>query len=293
MIGVGNSGSRRFQAEPLEARSLLAGLPVPTGVAAVLEYRLPPGMAGVVSRVTWSDVAGEDGYRVEWSEGVDWEALTPDLGPDETSATQSLDAGQKRRYRVRSLLAGEESEPSAVVSPVTPVDLVVGVEAVATTEPPSLALHWALEPGATQYLVSRKTRDEPSWTLLTPTPLPGSAIGYTDTNVSVSDAFEYRVERRAAGTRCRSTVTSTRASTSRRYTIAGAFCSSSIRRRRSRWPQSSTGSATTCIGDGWRVERIDVPRDDDDAERPPQRRAGEEPDPGGLRQRPRRTSRAS
>lgn len=68
-------------------------------------------------------------------------------------------------------------------------DTVVLVEVSVSDSPPSIELLW---PAGAATTVSRKGLAAAAWTVLTNN-LPGTAAGYTDTNVTVGSAYEYRV----------------------------------------------------------------------------------------------------
>ncbi len=75
-------------------------------------------------------------------------------------------------------------------------DYAVQVTAAVQTTPPQIALSWGSYSGATQYLVYRKTWTATTWGAAIAT-LPGSATGFTDTNVTAGASYEYQVTRQA------------------------------------------------------------------------------------------------
>ena len=87
---------------------------------------------------------------------------------------------------------------SAVVraSAQTTPDYAVQASASVQTNPAQITLSWPGDPQATGYTVYRKARDAGSWG--TGTALPASATGYTDANVTVGNAYEYRVDKAAS-----------------------------------------------------------------------------------------------
>jgi hypothetical protein len=91
------------------------------------------------------------------------------------------------------VLAGFASRAAAQVAADYAVQLTASVQAA----PPRIALSWGSYSGATQYRVYRKTWTATAWGTAIAT-LPGSATGFTDTNVSVGSSYEYQVTRQAA-----------------------------------------------------------------------------------------------
>lgn len=70
-------------------------------------------------------------------------------------------------------------------------DVDVRVSAVMQTNPPQIMLVWPTDDRALRYDVSRKSRDDTTWGDVTS--LPASATGFTDTNIEVGTAYEYRI----------------------------------------------------------------------------------------------------
>jgi hypothetical protein len=64
------------------------------------------------------------------------------------------------------------------------------------TNPPSIALTWPADPGATGYAVYRKSRDASSWG--TGTVIDSSATSYVDSSVTNGGAYEYRIKEACA-----------------------------------------------------------------------------------------------
>src|ERR1051325_4423522 len=67
------------------------------------------------------------------------------------------------------------------------VELIASVQ----TNPPQITLNWPADSNATGYSISRKNPDALAWTALTN--LSGSATKFSDANVAIGAAFEYRV----------------------------------------------------------------------------------------------------
>ncbi len=75
----------------------------------------------------------------------------------------------------------------------TPRQYAVEVSAAIQTAPPQVSLQWPLDANATSYTLSRKLLTATSWTTLTT--LAANSTGYTDGNVAVGGAYEYRVKK--------------------------------------------------------------------------------------------------
>ncbi len=68
----------------------------------------------------------------------------------------------------------------------------VQISAVVQASPPKITLNWEPdEYGVNSYLLYRKSKASTSWG--TGTPLPGSALSYTDTNVVIGTSYEYQI----------------------------------------------------------------------------------------------------
>ncbi len=73
----------------------------------------------------------------------------------------------------------------------------VQLSAVVQVAPPKITLSWEPDPfGAKSYSIFRKAEQDTSWGGPIAT-LDGSALNYTDTNVSVGDAYEYQIVKSA------------------------------------------------------------------------------------------------
>lgn len=64
-------------------------------------------------------------------------------------------------------------------------------EAVVSTSPLSIELNWPFAANASQYTVSRKPKNAPSWSALAT--LPGSATSYTDTSLELNTLYDYQI----------------------------------------------------------------------------------------------------
>jgi fibronectin type 3 domain-containing protein len=157
---------------------------VPTGVTAV-------AVSSSQIDVTWQDVSGESGYRVERSlDGVGGWSVVATTGADVTSFSNAgLTASTTYWYRVAAYSTGGSSAPSAVVSATT--------QAVADTQPPSVPTKLKA--------TAAKNKVNLSWT------------GSTDSGSGVAG---YRVYRSSTGLDGSFTLLTTTTSTSASVTAA-------------------------------------------------------------------------
>jgi hypothetical protein len=138
-------------------------------------------------------------------------------------------------------------------------DYTVQVNVTVHTAPPSLEFQWPPDTAATGYTVSRKFSTASVWTVIAPG-LPGTAIGFTDTAITVGDAYEYRFSKVSAGI------------TAVSYTYSGIETPAIEQRGRIILLVDSVFStplqaelntlAQDLEGDGWFVLRHDVSRTD-------------------------------
>ncbi len=80
----------------------------------------------------------------------------------------------------------------------TTADLTVQISATVQASPAQITLHWPQDPAATSYAVYRKAAGAVGWgsTLAT---LGAADTTFTDPNVAVGDAWEYRISKTATG----------------------------------------------------------------------------------------------
>jgi hypothetical protein len=74
---------------------------------------------------------------------------------------------------------------------VEPYQYAVDLSSSVQAAPPQIRLNWSQDLNANGYTIARKAPGATSWTALTS--LPATANGYTDGNVTLGSAFEYRV----------------------------------------------------------------------------------------------------
>jgi hypothetical protein len=137
----------------------------------------------------------------------------------------------------------------------------VQLSAAVFTAPPRITLSWQPDPfGVDTYSVYRKTQPATDWGAPVAN-LPGSALNYTDTNVSIGEAYEYQVVK-----------TATLGYTGYGYIFAG-INAPLIESRGTLLlvvATNSTGSLSNelarlyndLLGDGWQVIRHDVSSND-------------------------------
>ncbi|HYV95591.1 MAG TPA: fibronectin type III domain-containing protein, partial [Chitinophagales bacterium] len=77
-------------------------------------------------------------------------------------------------------------------------DYAVQLTATTIENPPSITLHWNQYPGATSYLVYRKSEGSSSWGTYLAN-LSGDTLEYKDSNVQWDSLYEYRVKRSGNG----------------------------------------------------------------------------------------------
>ena len=158
----------------------------PTAVTAV-----PAGSGAIV--LSWADVAGETGYRVDRSpDGLGgWVTVaTPSQG--ETTVTDAgLSPGTTYFYEVVAIDGHDESAPSNVVSATTGIDApsATTVMIVAVTSD-HIDLAWNDVSGETGYRIERST-DGTGWTPIATTGIDVTTA--TDAGLSAGTTYAYRI----------------------------------------------------------------------------------------------------
>lgn len=165
--------------------------PAPTGVSAT-------AVSTSQINVAWSDVAGEDGYRVSRATASTgpWTDIAS-LGPNATSYQDTgLTSGTTYYYRVSSYNSGGSS-PSTVVSAKTISDTTppsTPTSVKATGGKGKISLSWAASKdtggsGLAGYKVFRATSSNGTYTQIATT----TALSYTDTAVTKATTYYYYV----------------------------------------------------------------------------------------------------
>ncbi len=276
-----NLGSRS-QVESLESRCLLAVIP-PTITEVKIQSRDVPDQFTNRLYLRFTDTnTTESAYEVQRSpDGVSaWEFAGTVPASDPPSSTGSillynevLDAGQDLNYRIRALeTGGNPSDWSAVVTPNTPKDRVVQLEASAGAN--GITLKWPddlpHDRRTVSWSVFRKLRTDSDWGPLvqnvTYQPTFPAPQTYLDSSAAAGSAYEYKLQQlrlnfAGPGTSARNAFGYVHAGREAPLvdergtvllvadqTIAGAIST-----------ELNTLKADL-IGDRWSVQRIDVPR---------------------------------
>ncbi|MEP6476036.1 MAG: hypothetical protein ABJC60_02075 [Actinomycetota bacterium] len=144
--------------------------------------------------VTWTEVDGETGYRVERSfDGTTGWTTIATLGQDVTIYHDAgLSSGATAYYRVVATDASSDSEPSDVVSATTSVDPVSPTTVTAVSASLSeIDLDWADVAGETGYRVERSLDGTGAWTTVATT--GQDVTTYHDAGLSSDTTVYYRV----------------------------------------------------------------------------------------------------
>jgi chitodextrinase len=148
-------------------------------------------------RLVWVDRSLEMGFEVQSrvEGGGPWLNQAPSLGANTRVVTVSgLAASTRHEFRLRAIADGVASDWSAVRSALTlaapppaPVPSLVAVQSR------RIEISWALEGAVDEILIERQTgRDSAPWVALVR--LPGSARGWTDTDVLPENLYHYRFQ---------------------------------------------------------------------------------------------------
>jgi hypothetical protein len=95
-----------------------------------------------------------------------------------------------------ALVCGAACVGTLTASAASVSDYSVRVSATVQTNPAFIRLSWPADPGATDYLLYRKARDDKYW--ITYWDLGAGASNYVDSTVAVGQAYEYRVSKSAS-----------------------------------------------------------------------------------------------
>ena len=139
--------------------------------------------------LSWNDVAGNTGYKVERKTGA---GSFSQVGSDLAAGTvvyhdTGLTAGTTYTYRVSILnsVSGSSNEQSAITLSAAPA-----LNALSGITPSQIDLSWASVTGNAGYKIERST-DNATWTQVA-TPAQG-ATGYSDTGVVSGTTYYYRM----------------------------------------------------------------------------------------------------
>lgn len=144
--------------------------------------------------LSWTNVAGETGYRVETSsDGSSWSPLTVTNANVVTYASTGLSADSLHYYRVTAFNAAGDGA-STVTSRRTLLSAPTGLVASASSST-SVTLTWNDTSGESAYQVERWNGK--AWALLTT--LSAGVTTYVNTGLAASKSYSYRVRATNAG----------------------------------------------------------------------------------------------
>jgi Fibronectin type III domain len=159
----------------------------------------PTKVLGVPSSPTaihvgWSDVAGEDGYRVERSpDGArQWISIASTEPGVTTYVDAGLSPGTTYFYRVFATAPEGDSPPSDVVSATTVVlpSVATGVTAVSGS-PTQIDLSWTDVDGESGYRIERSSDGVSGWSPIATT--GQDVTTYSDTGLAPETTYWYRI----------------------------------------------------------------------------------------------------
>jgi len=166
--------------------------PAPTGIA-------DAGSTLGSINITWTDVAGETGYKLERqmcrsTSPIGWTAWTEVNGAIAANTTSYTDTDvsgiYRYAYRLRAYNAGGVSDYSKTVI----IDL--GNILTATGKDGAIRLNWTKYATATGYKVERSPNGTSGWVQVTAT---GSGLACDNTGLAPSTTYYYRVRATTAG----------------------------------------------------------------------------------------------
>ncbi len=130
----------------------------------------PSGVTSSSITLTWNDVGGNNGYRVQRSpDNVTFTTITPDIAPSVTTYTNTgLASGTTYYYRVYTKYGASSlsASPSNVQSAKTLLISPVMTSAVVISES-RIDVTWQLATGATNYKLQRSIGPDGPWTQIT------------------------------------------------------------------------------------------------------------------------------
>lgn len=152
--------------------------------------------------LAWNDVMGETGYRVERAPGgtTDWAAVGLAARDNLTFADSALAPLTSYSYRVVATSRNGDSAPSAIVTATTAAPsspaVPTGVGAVAVSSS-QIDVTWQDVAGESGYKVQRSNDGVTGWAQVGAT--SQDALSFSDTNLSASTTYWYRVVAYNAG----------------------------------------------------------------------------------------------
>ncbi|MCC6125341.1 MAG: cadherin domain-containing protein, partial [Pirellulales bacterium] len=171
--------------------TLDAGLSAPAGLVVT-------GKTSSSINLSWNDVSGETGYRVERStDGVNFKQIGVTAAGVSTSSDSALTDSvttlplyQTYFYRVRSQSAAGYSQPSAAVS-ATPRAGPISNLVVNSISPTQLVLDWEDASGETGYRIERSLDGVSGWT--TAGTVGQNVPSFTNSGLTANTRYYYRV----------------------------------------------------------------------------------------------------
>ena len=162
---------------------ILNGLLAPTGLVVTA-----PTSSGL--SLSWNDVAGETGYRIERSpDGATYSTVTNVAADATTFADSGLSPHSRYFYRVRANDSTGTSAPSIVAHGLTRPGIVTDL-AVASWTDTKLIVNWRDTSGDAGYRIERS----PDNTTFTPIGTVGVNVpSFTDTGLAAATQYYYRV----------------------------------------------------------------------------------------------------
>ena len=151
--------------------------------------------------VRWSDTSGvETGFEIERCQGAGCSAFVPlrTVGVNVVTISDTgLSPATLYRYRVRAFNAGGPSVASNIAESTTPPSVLVGLTATAASAT-QVNLSWSAAPGGNGITIERCAGAAcANFTQIAQ--LPGTAISYPNTGLSVGTLYRYRVRAFNAG----------------------------------------------------------------------------------------------
>jgi fibronectin type 3 domain-containing protein len=168
------------------------------GVELTTKIATPTGLTATAASTTrinlsWGDVDGEAGFRVERLVGTTWTQLAVVDAGTTTYAATDLTAGTSYSFRVTATHASGNGTPTAAVSTATLPAVPTSVTATATAT--AVTLTWVKVTGATGYKIERSADDGETWTQVG----QATATSYTSSSLTPNTAYKFRVRAFNAG----------------------------------------------------------------------------------------------